>query len=60
MEPTPRPPFYCRINTVKANGLEPRRSLRHRFEHLPAGTTDAKRKALRGLHLDPCLLLIAA
>ena len=39
--------IYSLIETAKANGLEPYRYLRHLFEHLPAATTDAQRKALR-------------
>jgi len=49
-----------RIETAKANGLEPYRYLRHLFEHLPAATPYAQRKALLPQHLDPCSLIIPA
>ena len=45
--------LYSLIETAKANGLEPYRYLRHLFEHLPAATTDAQRKALMPQHIDP-------
>ena len=44
----------------KARGLEPYSYLRYLFEHLPAATTDAQRKALLPQHLDPCSLIIPA
>ena len=52
--------LYTLIETAKANGLEPYRYLRYLFEHLPAATTDAQRKALLPQHLDPCSLIIPA
>lgn len=52
--------LYSLIETAKANGLEPYRYLRYLFEHLPAATTDAQRKALLPQHLDPCSLIIPA
>jgi len=52
--------LYSLIETAKANGLEPYRYLRHLFEHLPAATTDAQRKALLPQYLDPCSMRIPA
>ena len=52
--------IYSLIETAKANGLEPYRYLRHLFEHLPAATTDAQRKALLPQHIDPQSLIIPA
>ena len=52
--------LYSLIETAKANGLEPYRYLRHLFEHLPAATTDAQRKALLPQYLDPKNLTIPA
>lgn len=52
--------IYSLIETAKANGLEPYRYLRHLFEHLPAATTDAQRKALLPQHIDPQNLTILA
>ena len=52
--------LYSLIETAKANGLEPYRYLRHLFEHLPAATTDAQRKALLPQYLDPESLIIPA
>ena len=52
--------LYTLIETAKANGLEPYHYLRYLFEHLPAATTDAQRKALLPQHLDPCSLIIPA
>jgi len=52
--------LYSLIETAKANGLEPYRYLRHLFEHLPAATTDAQRKALLPQHIDPQSLIIPA
>jgi len=52
--------IYCLIETAKANGLEPYRYLRHLFEHLPAATSDAQRKALLPQHVDPQNLIIPA
>ena len=48
------------IETAKANGLEPYHYLRHLFEHLPAATTDAQRKALLPQDIDPQSLIIPA
>ena len=48
------------IETAKANGLEPYRYLRHLFEHLPAATTNAQRKALLPQYIDPKSLIIPA
>ena len=50
--------IYSLIETAKANGLEPYRYLHHLFEHLPAATTDAQRKALLPQHIDPKTLII--
>ena len=52
--------IYSLIETAKANGLEPYRYLRHLFEHLPAATTDAQRKALLPQDIDPQSLIIPA
>jgi hypothetical protein len=52
--------IYSLIETAKANGLEPYRYLRHLFEHLPAATTDAQRKALLPQYSDPQSLIIPA
>ena len=52
--------LYTLIETAKANGLEPYRYLRYLFEHLPAATTDAQRKALLPQHIDPKSLIIPA
>jgi transposase len=52
--------LYALIETAKANGLEPYRYRRHLFEHLPAATTDAQRKALLPQHIDPKNLTIPA
>ena len=52
--------IYSLIETAKANGLEPYRYLRHLFEHLPAATTDAQRKALLPQYSDPQSLIILA
>jgi len=52
--------LYSLIETAKANGLEPYRYLRHLFEHLPAATTNAQRKALLPQYLDPRSLIIPA
>ena len=52
--------LYSLIETAKANGLEPYRYLRRLFEHLPAATTDAQRKALLPQYLDPCSMSIPA
>ena len=51
--------IYSLIETAKANGLEPYRYLRHLFEHLPAATSDAQRKALLPQHVDPQSLTIS-
>ncbi|WP_232502935.1 IS66 family transposase [Solidesulfovibrio magneticus] len=52
--------IYSLIETAKANGLEPYRYLRHLFEHLPAATTNAPRKALLPQDIDPQSLIIPA
>ena len=52
--------LYSLIETAKANDLEPYHYLRHLFEHLPAATTDAQRKALLPQYLDPKNLTIPA
>ena len=52
--------IYSLIETAKANELEPYRYLRHLFEHLPAATTDAQRKALLPQYIDPQSLIIPA
>ncbi|KHK00066.1 Accessory secretory protein Asp1 [Desulfovibrio sp. TomC] len=52
--------IYSLIETAKTNGLEPYRYLRQLFEHLPAATTDAQRKALLPQHIDPQSLTIPA
>ena len=52
--------LYTLIETAKANGLEPYRYLRYLFEHLPAATTDAQRKALLPQDIDPQSLIIPA
>ena len=52
--------IYSLIETAKANGLEPYRYLRHLFEHLPAVTSDAQRKALLPQHINSQRLIIPA